>query len=321
MLTWDGMECRLITPQGYRFILAEKPALSFKFTSLYYEPEAGNSYRTNMLGERIELTEVQVLEIEDLVEYFMEETDFMVQAYSEPYMLFEGEMQRSLAEEKGFSWRVNEIPDHPASKWMGDHWERLAMVVLDNGWVNKYPDSICAHCVMGFAESEMDQVPERPSTYHTWDLANGGWIDPRTLAQAKIDAASSLRADFEIYRHESGADGYYVPDYESETWTWQVLEARSWLADHGAETPYIDAFLAARTDEDKPSKEELCRDIIENNKVFLATMAAINGVQWGFLHRVKHAQTNAECVAIQEEAHEYCASRSPLLEAADAASH
>ena len=312
LLEWNGIDCHIIV-NGYRFETNDKPLLSFDFAGLFYDTESGSRMYVTEDGEQHTLSDIQVAEINDLLDYFMEETDFKVQAYSEPSMFFEGEMQRSTAEAYGFKYRVNEIPDYAAMKWMGDHWERLYMVVMDNGNVIFNPESVCSHCVYGFAESEKDQVPDRPSVFHTWDVVNGGWIDSRTLEDAKKEAAVEIRVAFEFLRNASAADGYYIPAYESETWTCQVMEAKAWLADHDAETPYIDAFLDARTDEEKPTKQALCEDIVANNAAFLRTMARINGAQWGFLVRAKHATTNDECIAIQNEAHVYCDEQQALL--------
>ncbi len=304
MLTWDGLAMRIISG-GFKLLSDERPLLAFPFDKVYYEPEAGNSFKIMPDNSRVQLTELEIEDVEDFCETFWQFNDFTVHAYSDSG-LYEGAVQKSYAEENGLSYRVNEVPDHPASKWTGERWERVAITILDNGDVQEWPESICPHCVLGYTQEESAIIGQRPSVYHKWDIAHACWVDGRTLEEAKIEAASSIRVEFELVRHRMSTEKYYVPSYETETWTWQVLEARAWLADNASETPYIDAFLAARTDENVPTKQALCEDILTNNRAFLAAMAQVSGLLWGFLARVKNAVTNEECVALQEEAHEFC---------------
>lgn len=314
LLTWNGAEGRIISG-GYRLGTDQPFPLTFAYAGLYYEPQSGNAFLVEQNGEHRELTSAEIVEIRDICDHFWEENDFPVHTYDAESGLYEGLMLKSAAVAAGLSFRVNEVPEHPASKWTGEAWERLAMTVLDDGTVREWPENVCAQCVLGFTEAEkVAQVPDRPSMYHLWDIASGEWKDTRSLEQAKKDAASSLRVDFELLRHAKSADGYFTPNYETETWTWQVMEARAYLADEEASTPYIDAFLAARTDEGKPGKKALCEDIIANHETFLATMAEVNGAQWGYLSRVKAATTKEECLAAQTEAHSYCTTTRQTLE-------
>lgn len=312
LLTWDGVHGRIIS-NGYKLITDEKFILAFSYDKLYYEPDVGNSFIINADGSSRLLTVEEIDDIHDFCKYYWEDHDFTVQAYSDNG-LFEGAMPKSTAESNGYSYRVNEVPDHPASKWTGKSWERVVLTVLDNGDVNEWPKSICAQCVIGFTQQERALIGPRPSMYHKWDIANNCWADFRSLERAKLDAASSLRVDFELLRHKSSTEKYFIPAYETETWTWQVMEARSWLSDNTVETPYIDTFLQARTDDNIPTKRELCEDIIENNKAFLTIMAEIAGLQWSFLSRVKAASSNDECVLIQQEAHEMCVNKRATFE-------
>ena len=306
LLTWDGAEGRVISG-GYRLSTSARFSLPFSYAALYYEPEAGNAFLVEEDGARRNLSSSEVAAVRALCDSFWQEHDFPVHAYDAESGLYAGSMAKSAAEAAGLSFRVNEAPDHPASKWTGEAWERLALAVLDDGTVREWPENVCAQCVLGFTEAEkVAQVPDRPSMYHIWDIASGAWKDPRSLEKAKMDAASSLRVDFELLRHAMSADRYFTPSYETETWTWQVMEARAYLADGSTATPYVDAFLAARTDEGKPDKKTLCEDILANHASFLAAMAGVNGAQWGYLSRVKAAATKEECLAAQNGAHEYC---------------
>ena len=313
-MVWDGSLGRILSG-GWHLMTDEKFALSFEYAALFYEPAAGNRFYVGEDGARRELSVAQAAEVRDLCEHWWEEQDFRVHAYDPGSGLYEGEMLRSLADRDGLPFRVEEAPEHPASKWTGGRWERVAMSVLDDGRVQEWPGGLCSHCVWGYTAEERAALPERPGMHHRFDVRTASWVDPRTLEEARLSAISSLRADFELLRHASSADRIFTPAYEAETWTWQVLEARAWLADSSVETPYIDAFLDARTDDAKPGKGALCEDIIRNHEQFLQDMAEVNAAQWGFLARVKGASTNEECDALYAEAHAFCAEARAELEA------
>lgn len=307
-LIWDGSLGRILSG-GWHLMTDEPFALSFSYAALFCEPEAGNSFFIQPDGTRRELSAAHLAEIADLCEHWWEEHDFEVHAYDPGSGLYEGAMPRSRADSEGLPFRVEEAPAHPASKWTGERWERVAMSVLDDGRVQEWPGELCAHCVWGYTAEERAALPERPGMHHRLDVRTGTWKDPRTLEEARIAAMSSLRVDFELLRHAASADRSFTPAYETETWTWQVLEARAWLDDPEAATPYIDAFLEARTDEGKPDKAALCNDILNNHKAFLLAMAGVNAAQWAFLARVKSAASNEECDAVYAEARDWCAAR------------
>ena len=81
----------------------------------------------------------------------------------------------------------------------------------------------------------------------------------------------------------------------------QVAEATGFLNGEARATPYIDAFLAARTDEGKPDKESLCRDILANHAAYLRNMVEINAGQWAYLKRAEGCVSNGELDVIFKE--------------------
>src|SRR5699024_3153305 len=90
------------------------------------------------------------------------------------------------------------------------------------------------------------------------------------------------------------------------TWRDQIEEAQNYLEymnteNITVETPYIDTFLTERTDENKPTKEELCNDILDNNKKYKIAMATVNAKQWNYLKRAEACTTNTEIDTIKEE--------------------
>lgn len=306
LLTWDGSKGNIISG-GWFLSTDEKFLLSFDYGSLYYEPATFVAFYTseNDPSNRMDLTEEQIAEIKDLCDNWWEEQDFLVQAYDKESGLFLGTLYRKLADREGLHFRVNEIPEHPASKWNGTSWERIALAVYENGSTMRYPEGISGDCIWGYTEEEASKLPESPSFRHHFNIVTEQWYDPRTLERARFDALSSTRARFELVRHNSMKDNVYVPSYEAETWTWQVMEAKAWLEDESSATPYIDAFLSARTDT-VPSKREFCEDVIRNHNAFLNMVASVNAAQWSFISRIKKATTNEECDVIYNEAVSFC---------------
>ncbi len=308
-LIYDGVDTRLAT-KGYQFFMQnEAPELSFDFNQILYDEDTEQrQYTTNGNQELLQLNELQIAEIQDYLNYYMDEHDYTVHAYVEPYNLFEGTMPVSMAKEKGYSYRINEMPTQKCPKWDEEKqkWVECILLIMDDGTPNWYPESICPHCVKGFTYDEVQLLPEQPSPFYIWDLKTDTWADPRTLEEAKRDAYVSIRADFEVRRHEHSPYGYFIGDYESITWQTQFEEAKHWLEDNSYSTPYIDAFLSARTDVNIPTKEEFCNDVITNHNEFLTAMARINAEQWKYLALVKKATTNDECFDILDEAKRYC---------------
>lgn len=105
-------------------------------------------------------------------------------------------------------------------------------------------------------------------------------------------------------------DTLFAPyDAHDDAFARQLHEATAYMANPEAETPYIDAFLAARSDVGKPSKADLCADIITNNSAYKLAVAQVNGEQWNWLTQVKAATTNAELDAILENLEAWSKSR------------
>lgn len=315
ILTWDGFQSRVLS-NGWRMQTDIRPELSFLFDKIYYEPEVGNAFLIMPDNSTKKMTEEEISEVEKYCSTFGDKFDFIVYAYSEPSMLYEGEMPKSYAEQNGYKFRVNEVPEYPAAKWCGDHWERVIYIVNDDGEVIENPAGIDSHAVLGFTPQEAyEQIPDRPSVFHKWDIVNNCWKDFRSLEQAQSSCLGAIRAEFEVLRHAASSYHAYIPSYETETWMIQVLEAKAWLADNTTETPYIDTFLNTRTDEGKPSKKDLVDDIIANNNEFAIAMAKVNAKQWDFMYQIKNAKTNEDCNAVLFAVQEYCYTERAKLEA------
>ena len=299
LYAWNG-ESGSIVSRGYKLNLKDKLELSFPYDTIYYEPEVNNKMK--IIGEKIfKLTDSEIQEIQKKCEKFLETGDYIVQAYDPSTGLFEGEMYRSEAKQKRFKFRIFESPEHPVSKWVdGKGWVRIAASIMENGTVNLNPGSICPKCVLLLTEEEWNNFPERPNDFFVWDFVESSWKDPRKFEDLKSNAYVDIRHMFESIRWK--ADGGFIPQYEQQTWMDQYNEAKTWLVNKNAETPYIDAFLNNRTDEYIPEKSEYCKEVVEKHKKFLVSMAKINASQWSFLKKLEHAKDNDEIDKIKNEA-------------------
>lgn len=299
LCTWDGIFGRIISNE-YKFTTNEKFELGFKYDSLYYEPEVDSKFKI-LNGDKIYLTIEEIEEIHKFCDSYSNEQDYEVQAYSSEDGIFEGVMLKSAAEKEGFKYRLTEVPDHPASKWIDEKgWVKIKASILESGHLVLDPPSMCQKCLIALTEDEWKTFPERKNPYYIWDFKESKWYDPRKIEDLKKSSQLEIRNAFEGVRWK--VNGKFIPQFEQETWNEQLLEARSWLSDNNSETPYIDTFLVERTDELKPTKEELCNDIISNHNEYMKSMALVNAVQWGYLKRIDTAKTNEEVDLIKDEA-------------------
>ncbi len=95
-------------------------ALALAYDRLY-SSRGGNAFMILATGQRLPLSEAEEAAVQRFCDSYWQTVDFDVQAYSEQG-LYEGSMPRSAAESRGLSYRVNEVPEHPASKWTGERW-------------------------------------------------------------------------------------------------------------------------------------------------------------------------------------------------------
>ena len=187
---------------------------------------------------------------------------------------------------------------------MTDHWEPVVAIIMDDGSLRLNPGGRCERCVLFFTEEEWNEFPKQPTSDYIYDITNQEWIDPRKIADVLHETQLEIRNYFEAVRWKEW--GKYIPQYEQLTWRDQIEEAQNYLEYMNTEnitvsTPYIDTFLTERTDENKPTKEELCNDILNNNKKYKIAMATVNARQWNYLKRAEACTTNTELDAIRDE--------------------
>ena len=285
-----------------RFDTNIKPELSFQFDTLYYEPPT-NHFVKGINNEFFELTEEEKSECNTYCKTYVENADYPVYAYDDKF-IFVGRILKSEAISKNYGYTILEEPGHVVSKYVTDHWEPVVAIIMDDGSLRLNPGGRCERCVLFFTEEEWNEFPKQPTSDYIYDITNQEWIDPRKIADVLHETQLEIRNYFEAVRWKEW--GKYIPQYEQLTWRDQIEEAQNYLEymnteNITVETPYIDTFLTERTDENKPTKEELCNDILNNNKKYKIAMATVNARQWNYLKRAEACTTNTELDAIRDE--------------------
>lgn len=287
-----------------RFDTNIKPELSFQFDTLYYEPPT-NHFIKGINNEFFELTKEEKLECSAYCKSYVNNADYPVYAYDDKF-IFVGRILKSEAIAKNYGYTILEEPGNVVSKYVTDHWEAVVAIIMDDGTLRLNPGGRCEKCALFFTEKEWKTFPEQPTPDYIYDITNQEWIDPRKLVNVLHETQLEIRNYFEAARWKEW--GKYIPQYEQLTWQDQIKEAQNYLTDPVAETPYIDTFLNERTDTDKPTKETLCADILNNNKQYKIAMAKVNAKQWNYLKRAEACTTNAELDAIRIEIKELLSS-------------
>ena len=300
ILVWQKGRVHVLS-DGIMLNGVNKPELSFSYDDLICESPTGNYFR--MLNEQLTpLTDEQIEECFHFCQSFPEQGDYHVFAYApEEDNLCQGIMLKSEASAKGLNWTLVELPaDGRACKWDAGQgvWIPLVAALTGDGGLIMDPSvNVCPSCVQYLTQEEYDALPKREHETDSWDFVKECWADKRDITQLKKDVLLELRNLYEGVRWK--AMSAFVPQYEQDTWRVQLEEARAWQADSSVETPYMDAFLSFRTDEDVPSKAELAADIIANNTRYVQTMAQVNAEQWGWMKQLEKAQTGYEVDAVQ----------------------
>lgn len=106
---------------------------------------------------------------------------------------------------------------------------------------------------------------------------------PRNLEAVKRD---KLREINDAYSREVVTITRDYPEAEQMTWDRQEREAREWMADNAADTPYIDALAASRG----LDKQELVTRILAKSDAWIAASASYTGKRQRLEKQVEKAQ-------------------------------
>lgn len=327
MYVWDGQYGKIVS-RGIKFVAPEKPEIPAigDYVYLFYEPATGNLFKTvNVNGTNVDLplTKEEKNVLSTFCDHFADDQDYNVWPYDEN-RLYVNEMLKSEAIRDGLEYTLIGAPDHPASKFVpgvdgkADHWEKIKAVIRSDGSLSLDPPALCQLCLLGYTEEEWEKMPHPKSVHDRFDFTTETWKDPRTLEQCKLEAWRSIQQDFDTIVWKTSI-GQYTPQYQMDTWPWQVQEAKAILnivdLDQGelADTskwseniklemaPYLTTFLDARTDEHKPTFVELARDVLKNHKEYLIASAKGHAKLWDYKKKIEAATTNEECDALIAE--------------------
>lgn len=289
--TWDGMIGQ-ITSGDIKFTTNEKFSLGFSYDALYYEPAVGNDFKI-WQGGSVQLTTAEINMIEAYCNSYADKQDYPVWCY-DSNNLYIGEMLKSEAITKKMEYTLIGAPDHPASKLVGNQWVKVKLVIKSDGSIILDPAQFCSACLLGFTEAEYNAMEKPKNINYKWNFVTSAWYDPRTLDACITSAITELKNKFDFILAKELKD--FTPFRQMDTWVWQVREATAYLdaikTGGTADTPYLSAFLAARTDQNKPSLQELCEDVLHNHQTYLTTSAAIYGELWGYQKQIQDQTTN-----------------------------
>lgn len=277
---------------------------------MYYEPHNNSSFKTvGDSTESIPLTEDEIAAIRKHAEDFITVSDYPVRAHIN--QLYVGEMLKSEAVAKEYEYTHIPVPEHAASKLITDpdgkeHWEKIKMIVYDNGAIALDPPGLCARCIHGYTTEEYTALPKQPHVYCHWDVSTERWYDPRDLAAVKYAAKLQVRTDMDTRIWKTL--GAYIPQYHMATWSMQVEEAEAYqrhvqasAVDSNIPQPdcvFLRTFLDARTDEGKPTLPELVEDVLANSKLQREVSATIMARQWFYLKKIDQLSTISEVDAL-----------------------
>lgn len=178
LLTHTSGLTRVVT-NGILMESDERPVLPFGFDALYYEPPTNLAFKVQA-GEQRLLTPGEIAACEAFCAGFLDSADYPVHAM-DASQVYAGTMLKTEAHSRNLDYRIAESPDHPASQWTGEKWERLVAVILDDGTLHTMPDAVCDRCTLVFTESEWSEFPQTPErkngeNWH-WSFIKECWED------------------------------------------------------------------------------------------------------------------------------------------------
>lgn len=174
ILTWNNGIGTLQKDGDVRYNIYSKPALTFNFDVLIYEPQIGNSvYFYENTPQN--LTNDQITEIESFILAFDLTPKHSINEYS---------MYVGLQPDTGKFTVVPSAPPTPTENW----------IYVDNNWVYVHGVDANGH-YMGNVPAQLCALiaSSAPSGYLTlWDDTNKVWVDERTTEQVREDAIRQI---------------------------------------------------------------------------------------------------------------------------------
>ena len=275
-----------------------KPELEFEFEALFYETPTDNRIKV-VEGASEELTEEEIEACKKFCKEFLEKGDYFVEAYEKDSRLYKGRMLKSAVHEQHYGYALV-APLNPVSKWTGEKWERIAAVIRSDGSYVTMPEYICDACVLFFTESEWAEHSKPSRNTEQWDFASETWKDSRTVEQARSAADAWIRGLYVAQRTELMGNGPYQ---ELASWPWQVEEAKAWIQDNRAATPFLDGVLEALNSDERAvtTKEVLVQDVLKyTDAEWLKSVGKVHGEMYANLKKLRQCETLQEIDALTD---------------------
>lgn len=295
LCSWDGRIGQLLSNE-VKFNFTEHfdiPGINYDY--LYYESETGNVFKV-IENKRIELTTDEIEAVKSFCDTFADTQDYPVWTY-DPSYLYVGEMLKSEAINQKLDYVLIGAPDHPASRLTGtgtdlfedqsNSWEKIKMVIMEDGRMIIDPPNLCTKCVIGLTEEQYQAWPSIPGPYHTWDFITETWMDKRDTKDVWKSAVTSIRNACDVMRWKM--IGQYIPTFEVDSWRHQLEEAQGYQQSDVYPTPYLDLFLKSRKVGKIPTKDELVDDILYRHLKEKEALAIVNAKQWDYFALIDEA--------------------------------
>jgi hypothetical protein len=122
------------------------------------------------------------------------------------------------------------------------------------------------------ANTPLESVADFQRFIDLWSAAAQPSISSAPASPAQMKAAALARINA-AYENAMKALTAHYPEDEIRSWPKQEAEARAWLSDRSAPTPWIDAAATARG----MSKAELVEKIIANAAAFVPAYGQLTG--------------------------------------------
>lgn len=170
-----------------------------------------------------------------------------------------------------------------------------------NGAVLAYGDELTIRNELQFA----DEIP-LPSD--VLQISEEEWEDARFMAHVEdgkivlgpelAELKTAKLAEINTFYQQAIADlTPTYPDDERLTFAKQEQEARAWLADNAASTPFVDALASGR----QMGKAELVSRIISKADAFAIASGSLTGQRQRYEDMLKDAETAEDVAAIMPE--------------------
>ena len=302
ILTWNGSTGKILANGDIMFDLDFKPDLPFPYSRIQYDSSQSEAYletapSNGLAAIAIGLTPDQIEACNKYCDSFIETQDYMVYAYDSEYV-FRGHILKSKAVASGMRYTIVEGPTKDFSKFStaDNRWYPVFAVFKEDGYPIFDQDQPTDDLVLMLTVVEWNKLPTQPSAVYSLNMVTMTWEDKRELDKVKFDAIQDVRSYFEHYNVRNIGR---ILASEIPTYLVQLEEARAFLKDANASTPFLDGFLSENDGQDKKA---LCERIVADYEpTVLMEEGKKHGKMYKFIYRIKACTANHEVDEIIQE--------------------